>query len=259
MGTHNNRAAGRPWVVGVAIFAVAALLIALVLVLNRDPADPEAGAEAKPATPTETSAASPAPAEEEPPAPSADAEEPDLSFAERRDPEDLLAAGPVDAPVTLIVFSDYQCPFCAQWSDETLPLMMDRAEAGDLRIEWRDVNIYGAPSERAARASYAAGLQGEFWAYHDALFAGGEHRSESELSHEALIDLAGDLDLDTERFATDMESSETVAQIEENAELGIELGAFSTPAFSMGGTPLVGAQPSQVFVDAFDEALAEAE
>src|SRR5690625_826528 len=181
--------------------------------------------------------------------------QPDLSEAERRDPDDLLAMGPVDAPVVLVVFSDYQCPFCAQWSDETLPLMVERAEAGDLRIEWRDVNVFGQASERAARASYAAALQGTFWEYHNALFADGEPRQEGELTEAALIALAEDLGLDSEQFATDLSSAETVDQIARNARLGLDVGAYSTPAFVLGGQPIVGAQPPQTFLDAFDEAL----
>ena len=70
-----------------------------------------------------------------------ESERPDLTQFERRDAGDLLTAGPVDAPVGLIVFSDYQCPFCGQWSHETLPTMMEYAERGDLRIEWRDLNV----------------------------------------------------------------------------------------------------------------------
>ena len=136
--------------------------------------------------------------------------------------------------------------------------MMEHVETGDLRIEWRDVNVFGPASERAARASYAAALQGAFWEYHDALFAEGEKRSEADLSDDALIALAGDLGLDPERFVTDMESSATVDEIAANAQLGMDLGAHSTPVFLMGGEPLAGAQPSQVFLDAFEQALTAA-
>lgn len=185
-----------------------------------------------------------------------ESEAPDLTQFERRDAGDLLAAGPVDAPVGMIVFSDYQCPYCAQWNQQTLPTMMEYAERGDLRIEWRDLNVFGPESERASLASYAAALQGRFWEYHEALYANGEKRAASELSEESLIALAGELGLDTEQFATDLVSDETRAEIERNQKLGFSLGAASTPVFLLGGVPISGAQPTEVFVQAFEGALA---
>lgn len=185
-------------------------------------------------------------------------EGPDYSEFELRDPGDLLTAGPVDAPVGLIVFSDYQCPYCAQWNHETLPAMMEYADAGDLRIEWRDVNIFGPESERAARAAYAAALQDSYWEYHDALFAGGETRPESELTDDTFVALAGELGLDEERFAADLDSEETTAMVAEHERLGRGLGVPSTPVFLLGGQPFSGAQPTEVFTDAVDSALERA-
>ncbi|MDV6300863.1 DsbA family protein [Dietzia maris] len=185
-------------------------------------------------------------------------QQPDYSYAERREPSDPFAFGPVDAPVGLVVFSDYQCPFCAQWNRETLPVMKERAEAGELRIEWRDVNVYGPASKRAAMASYAAAEQGQFWEFHDALFKGGRTRSERDLSEAALIDMAGRLGMNTERFAVDMISSEASEEIARNEELGIEHGARATPVFILGGVPMIGAQPSEDFVDAHEAALESA-
>ena len=245
MSASSTRSQRPPWVVPVAILAATAVLVVLV-VLVRTGGD----------SGTQSGADSPgqgAAAEVE------QVEEPDFSFAERRDDDDLLAAGPVDAPVGLVIFSDYQCPFCASWNADTLPAMMQRAEAGELRIEWRDVNVFGEASERASRASYAAAVQGAFWEYHELLFAEGETRSEQELSDDALIDLAAELGLDTDRFAQDLESEQTREQIAANARLGLELGAHSTPTFILGGQPILGAQPTEVFVDALDDALAAVE
>lgn len=186
-------------------------------------------------------------------------EQPDLSFVEQRDPDDPLSVGDADAPVVLVVFSDYQCPYCASWSHETLPVMMDYVEAGDLFIEWRDLNVFGPESVRASQAAYAAGLQGHFWDYHEELFAGSEIRSENELSDEALIGLAGDLGLDVDQFAQDLDSAEVIEAVETNQQLGMDLGAYSTPAFVLGGEPMVGAQPTEVFTEAVDQALEQAQ
>lgn len=186
-----------------------------------------------------------------------EADQVDLSHVERRDAADPLAIGDVDAPVTMVVFSDYQCPFCASWSAETLPVMMDYVDDDLLRIEWRDLNVFGPESERASKAAFAAALQDNFWEYHHELFANGDIREPSDLSEAALVELAADLDLDTEQFADDMQSDEVAETILENQRLGTDLGAYSTPAFVVGGEPLLGAQPTEVFVDAVDAAVAK--
>lgn len=190
-------------------------------------------------------------------APQDPADEIDLSHVERRDDGDPLSIGAVDAPVTMVVFSDYQCPFCASWSADTLPVMMDYVADDQLRIEWRDLNVFGPESERASHAAYAAALQDAFWEYHGALFADGEIRQPAELSAEALVELAADFGLDTEQFTHDMNSAEVQDQIVTNQRLGTDLGAYSTPSFIVGGQPVVGAQPTEVFVNAVDEALAQ--
>lgn len=186
-------------------------------------------------------------------------QQPDYSHAERRDPHDPFAAGPVDAPVGLVMFSDYQCPFCAQWAQDTLPVLRERAEQGELRIEIRDVNVYGPASERAALASYAASEQGHYWEFHDALFEGGHSPGSDELSEEGLLGLADELGLDRERFAEDMASQAAADEIARNEALAEEHGAVSTPVFIYGGAPIVGSQPTSVFLDAHESALASAD
>lgn len=246
MSTESGRRSKHSWLVPILVIVVAGLLIALILALSREP---ETSGAVSQSSGTSSTAGPEAQS----------AQEPDFTVAERRESTDLLTAGPVDAPVVLIVFSDYQCPYCARWNADTLPLMMKHAEAGDLRIEWRDVNVFGPASERAARASYAAAVQGSFWEYHNLLFANGDKRSEGQLSDDALAAAAGDLGLDTDQFVADYGSEETAQAVARNAKLGLDLGANSTPVFILGGQPVVGAQPTQVFADAFDHALSKAE
>lgn len=242
MPTDTHSRSTPSWLVPAAALGIAALLIAIIVAVNGGNQPSAADAPSPSGAPTEVQ----------------NPEQPDLTVAETRDEADLLAAGPVDAPVTLVVFSDYQCPFCARWSEQTLPSMMKHVEAGDLRIEWRDVNVFGPASERAARASYAAAQQGAFWEYHDQLFADGQRRTEGELTDEALTALAGDLGLDTEQFSTDFTSEETAEVIAAHQQFGFDLGATSTPVFILGGQPIVGAQPTEVFEQAFESALAAA-
>lgn len=236
------------WVVPVLVGIVAAVLLAVSL-LGRGGDPGVAGAQE--VTPTGT-----------PEGPVAEVVQPEqeaLPDLARRDAADPMAAGPVDAPVSLVVYSDFQCPFCALWTVQTQPAMLERAEAGDLRIEWRDINVFGQESLSAARAAYAAGLQGRYVDYHDALFEDGEKRPAGELDDESLIALAGELGLDTERFAADLASEQVAAGVGANIDEALQLGAFSTPAFLLGGTPILGAQPTEVFVQALEDALAKAE
>ena len=268
----------RVWVVPAVVLGLVAVMLAVVFLL-RDGSSEQAGPQ-DPAATTDAGQADPGrdgadegssdagsevgdvntqePGVQGPPARVEGPERPEADEVERRDADELLAAGPVDAPVVLVVFSDYQCPFCAQWSAETLPVMMEYADAGDLRIEWRDVNIFGEESERAARASYAAALQDGFWEYHEDLFPDGQIRSHRELSDDGLTALAVEQGLDGEQFAADLNAPETAEEIDRNAQLGLDMGAYSTPTFILGGQPIIGAQPTEVFTDSLEAALAAA-
>lgn len=225
----------RQWVVPIGIIIIAVSLVTLIALQTMDRSQGDGAT----------------PQAEEP-------EQPDLTFVETRDENDVQAAGRVDAPVGLVVYSDYQCPFCAKWTQDTLPTMMMQADLGNLRIEWRDVNQYGPNSERASLAAHAAGIQGKFWEYHDRLFPNGDHLGPEQLSEESLVNIAGDLGLDTEQFTQDMNSPETLASIEEYVQGGAQLGVSGTPTFVLGGEPIVGAQPESVFVDVFEQALEDA-
>ncbi|AGN17618.1 hypothetical protein J433_11182 [Corynebacterium glutamicum MT] len=243
----------KKWLVPTLVVIIAVLLIAVVLLMYRGNASETAeGAAATAPAGSDSGSASGTDS-------GSGAADSDLTSVEARDPSDPVAVGDVNAPVGLVVFSDYQCPFCAKWSDETLPQMMKHVEDGNLRIEWREVNIFGEPSERGARAAYAAGLQDSYLEYHNALFANGEKPSEELLSKDGLIELAGELGLDVSKFTEDFQSPETAAAIAQHQQLGIDLGAYSTPAFLLGGQPIMGAQPASVFEAAFEQALAAKE
>ena len=242
----------KTWLVPAIVITVAVVLAGLVLLMNRD--NGSAGSFSRSGAETQMGPEAPSQA-----AGAQEPVQPDFTVVESRDEADPLAVGPVDAPVGLVVFSDYQCPYCAKWSQETLPVMMEHVEAGNLRIEWRDLNLFGPDSERASRAAYAAALQGQeaYLDYNDALFANGQPRSKEQLNNDALIALAGDVGLDIDTFTADFTSADTAKVVSDNAQLGIDLGVYSTPAFLVGGQPIMGAQPVEVFEGAIDLALAE--
>lgn len=241
-----KHAAPRPqyrWWIPATVVAAAAALVLMILVIDRDGADES--------TPT---AGGTGPESEAVVTEVADPEQSDLGGDDSADESDPMSDGSVDAPVRLVVFSDYQCPYCAAWSQDTLPKMLDYVDSGDLRIEWREVNVFGSASVQAAKAAYAAALQDKHWEFHDALFSGGKPRSPDELTPETLTEVADQVGLDLDRFEADMNSEETAQAVQDNADKGTDLGAFSTPTFILDGQPYVGAQPTNVFVDAVETA-----
>src|SRR5699024_11956541 len=105
------------WFIPIGIVVIAGLLITLIVLQLRGSSDPSA---------------------ESTGADEAQAEDPDLTFVETCDSDDVQTAGPVDAPVALVVYSDYQCTFCARWPHDIFPEIMEYAEIGDLLINYSD-------------------------------------------------------------------------------------------------------------------------
>jgi protein-disulfide isomerase len=182
-----------------------------------------------------------------------------LRSLERREAGDPLAVGEPDAPVLAILFSDFQCPFCATFSRDVMPELADRYVAdGTLRIEWRDLPLQGEESWTAAIAGRAAAEQGAFWELHDEIFAVDRERNVGELAPDELVAMADDLGLDTDRFARDLEDEQLAAEVEADLQLARSLGITGTPAFLLNGRPLMGGHPVEVFEAAIDELAAEA-
>ncbi|MEU5438173.1 thioredoxin domain-containing protein [Streptomyces sp. NPDC020719] len=190
---------------------------------------------------------------------SAAAEAPEGTFPEleklaRRDAKDPLAQGPADAPVVMIEYADFKCSYCGKFARDTEPELVKKyVEAGTLRVEWRNMPIFGAQSEAAARAAWAAGQQGRFWQFHAAAYAKGA--KEKGFGADRLRDLAKEAGVpDLDRFARDADSDAAKASVKKDQDEAYALGASSTPSFVINGRPLAGAQPLDTFAQAIDEA-----
>lgn len=181
------------------------------------------------------------------------------SPVERRQSGDPLALGDPDAPVALVVFSDYRCPFCAKFSRDTEPELVKRyVDAGQLRIEWRDYPIFGPQSMAAARAGRAAAEQGRFWEFNRAVYAAAPERSKADLTDEDLIGFARQAGVpDIDRFTASMRGNAFDDAINADLAQGTGIGVPSTPAFLINDVPMLGAQPTEDFVRAIDGALAK--
>ncbi|MFE7812101.1 DsbA family protein [Streptomyces sp. NPDC057433] len=185
---------------------------------------------------------------------------PELLALARRDAADPLALGSPDAPVVLIEYSDFQCPFCGRFARETKPdLVRGYVDKGILRIEWRNFPVFGAESDQAARAGWAAGQQNRFWQFHDVAYAEPRRRNAGDFSEDSLIVMARKAGVeDLARFEKDMASDAAHEAVIRDSEEGYGIGVTSTPAFLVNGRPVLGAQPTDVFTDLVDKAAGQA-
>jgi protein-disulfide isomerase len=165
--------------------------------------------------------------------------------------------GEPNAPVTIVEFTDYQCPFCLKYAQETLPSMIaDQVATGEVYYVLKDLPLESIhPSARAAaKAARCAGEQDKYWEMHDALFESQD--TWANLPDETFLDLAGSLGLDPDAFTSCLESEDTNQAIQENIDEALALGANSTPFFYVDGLPIPGAQPYELFQYAIGEAKA---
>ena len=159
--------------------------------------------------------------------------------------------GPTDAPVTLVVFSDFECPFCSKLAGSLRQL--EDEYPGKLRIAFKHKPLPMHKQARAAaRAAMAAHAQGRFWEYHDALF----NRSQGALDQAGLERRAADLGLDATRLGRDMRAAKVDALIAADEQEAEQLGLLATPTLFVNGRRLMGAQPMEVLRTAVDRALA---
>jgi protein-disulfide isomerase len=177
----------------------------------------------------------------------------------RRTPGDPLALGRPDAPVVLISYSEFQCPFCGKFARYTEPtLIRTYVDAGVLRIEWRDFPYLGDESTTAAVAGRAAAAQGRFWQFHDALYADQQPPNSGRLTTDFLVGIARKAGLDTTRFTADLGDPTLRDAVEKDFMEGQRIGVTGTPAFLVNGTPIIGAQPLDVFERIIEQARAAA-
>lgn len=187
-------------------------------------------------------------------------QEPDLRRLARREAHDTMAKGRRDAPVVLIEYADFQCPFCGRFARETEPrLIRDYVRNGTLRIEWRNFPVFGRESERAALAAWAAGRQKKFWDFHELLYSRPRERNSGTYAKDALVGFARRAGVpDLKKFRLDMDSPAARKALARDREEGYGLGVTSTPAFLVNNTPILGAQSARTFESAIKKAAGQA-
>jgi protein-disulfide isomerase len=159
------------------------------------------------------------------------------------------AKGPADAPIELIEFADFECPYC-QAASPTIKRVLD-TYGNRVRFVYRNFPLASHPNAiPAAEAAQCANEQGQFWAYHDRLFG-----SPGNLSSADLRSTAQQLGLDVARFNSCVEEHRYRSVVETDVKAGTTAGVNGTPAFFINGRLLSGAQPYDAFKNVIDEEL----
>ncbi|MBI3169774.1 MAG: DsbA family protein [Chloroflexi bacterium] len=165
--------------------------------------------------------------------------------------EGYPSLGPDDAPITIVEFSDFQCPFCRRFHEETYQALLD-AYPGQIRFVYRNLPLTSIHPDAmpSAIASLCANDQNVYWDYHGKLF------SSETLTRETFIQYATDLNLNVDEFTVCLDSGKHDEFIQQDMDFALNLGVQSTPTFFVNGLAIVGAQPLSSFTQIIDLELA---
>lgn len=284
---NDSKIASVAWAIAAIVVALAAAFIAWLALGDRDSAptsdgSPSATAEASapdadatdPAAagatdPAATDDIAPDPATQDPatqdPAGDAAAQTPPPDVVEfmlglqRRDAEDVMAVGDVDAPVVMIEYADYRCPYCARFHLETRPELDALVGDGTLRIEFRDLVLFEETSELAAVASRAAAEQGHLEDFQTAVF-GLSTEGHGEYTRDDLITLAEEVGVeDIDAFEAALDDEEILAQVQADTAEARAIGISSTPTFLINTQVVQGAYPIDHFRQVIEAEAAKAQ
>jgi protein-disulfide isomerase len=162
---------------------------------------------------------------------------------------DSPVKGAKNAPVTIVEFSDFQCPFCSR-VEPTLS-QIEKEYAGKVKIAWKNQPLpFHQNARPAAMAAMAANEQGKFWEMHDKMFA-----NQQNLDRASLEKYGQEIGLDMGKFKAALDSNKFDAKITADSNEGNKVGANGTPTFYINGRQLVGAQPVEAFKAMIDEEL----
>jgi protein-disulfide isomerase len=164
---------------------------------------------------------------------------------------DAPSLGPKNAPITIIEFSDYQCPYCKLWHDDVYDRLLANYPA-KVRFVYRDLPLTGhSEALPAAEAAQCAGAQNAYWEYHDDLFG-----QQYGLSRSAYLQYAQDLGLNVAAFTTCIDSHRYQSKVKDSLNYAIGVGVQSTPTFFINGIAVIGAESYETFKQIIDQELA---
>ena len=160
--------------------------------------------------------------------------------------------GEEDAPVTMVEFSDFQCPYCARFFEQTFPQLKENyIKTGKVKLAFRHLPLsFHQYAQKTAEASECANEQGKFWEYHDTVF-----NNQDQLSDTILSTWAGEIGLDVKKFDDCLESGKYKEKVQADSNDAGSYGVSGTPSFFINGKLLVGAQPYEAFQQVIDAEL----
>ncbi len=173
--------------------------------------------------------------------------------------DDDPVMGSSRAKVTIIEFSDYQCPFCRTFWRETLPqIKKDYIDTGKVKFVYRDYPLGFHPAAKpSAVAANCAGEQGKYYEMHDKIFAEQDKKGEGTVQFEnsEIQSWVGQIGLDTSKFNQCFSSGKYDAEIDKDTADGSAAGVEGTPTFFINGQKIIGAQPYSIFKSTLDSLL----
>lgn len=166
--------------------------------------------------------------------------------------DDDTVKGDEDAPVTIVEWSDYECPFCGRFYSETEKLIDEEyVKTGKVRFVYRDFPLgFHANAQKAAEAAECAGEQDKYWEMHDKIFEAGVQGGVAGFKQ-----YAKSLGLNTAKFDTCLDSGAMTAETQKDMADGAAVGIQGTPGFLINGKLVSGAQPFSVFKQVIDAEL----
>lgn len=180
--------------------------------------------------------------------------------------DDDVVLGDENAPVTVFVFGDYQCPYCGKFFHETESLIVKNyVDAGKVKLVYKDMTFLGEESVAAAEAAECARDQKKYWQFHDALYEieyqeslKGNNEGNGNLNRATFEKIASGLGMDTGEFLKCFDSKKYESEVrKDNEEAGKVMDRVSSPTIFVDGAMIQGAQPYDVFRSAIESALAE--
>ncbi len=164
--------------------------------------------------------------------------------------------GDQNAPVTIIEFADFQCPFCGRFFAQTEPQINEQyIQSGKVRLGYFHFAFLGPESTWAAEAVECASDQDKFWEYHDKLYDSQSGENQGAFNKDNLKKFAEELELDTNAFNECLDSGKYTQLVQDDSNFSSSIGVRSTPTFLINGQALIGAQPYEIFQQTIDALL----